>query len=564
MRVPDAVRPLLGRSEVRKSLGTASSREGRLRVARYATRVMDAFEMILTSQLSTDEARALVRSCFRDLVGEIERSGGIVPTTDEPNLEAVEQRGLSMERIAELQQQIATTKFDNAVLLRAQSLSNFHRLDLHSMAPGLRNSVLSGVARALVEQQKLFQLRIDDGLAPFLPTDPLFQNLSATEASVISENNAFECSNGPSVAEAIVTYLTDGRQRWVAKTYMARVWQLRFFEEHVGSQLPLSAVTTHHVRTFRDAVRMLHKTHGKRRGCTFFQRQTDNVEHRISDKTASIIFEPIKAFFRWAKSIEGLIATNPADGIQLLATKVVKGSKSRRPFTAGELRTLFSAPLYRGCKSKDRRYEHGSLIIKDAKFWIPILGYYTGARLGEIVQLHVRDVHLDGPIPYLSINEDNVPGAGSHNHKHVKSHAGVRAVPLHNDLIDLGFSGYVAKMAQKTGKGRVRLFEEFAYGSDGQASTVASKWFARFMDSVGLSDPKLVYHSFRHNAEDAFRDALQPQYVIDKILGHSDGATSAGYGEGASLGTLHGAVMARQCKVQLPAVLQQTAKDGEQ
>ena len=72
------------------------------------------------------------------------------------------------------------------------------------------------------------------------------------------------------------------------------------------------------------------------------------------------------------------------------------------------------------------------------------------------------------------------------------------------------------------------------------------------MSKAGLHDPALVFHSFRHNAEDAFRDALQPQYVIDRIIGHRDGATSAGYGEAASLATLNAAVTAMRLKVRLP------------
>ncbi len=78
------------------------------------------------------------------------------------------------------------------------------------------------------------------------------------------------------------------------------------------------------------------------------------------------------------------------------------------------------------------------------------------------------------------------------------------------------------------------------------------KWFARFLDRAGLKDPALVFHSFRHNAEDAFREALQHQYVIDRILGHSNGATSAGYGQGISLETAARAVRDLKMLIRLP------------
>ena len=55
------------------------------------------------------------------------------------------------------------------------------------------------------------------------------------------------------------------------------------------------------------------------------------------------------------------------------------------------------------------------------------------------------------------------------------------------------------------------------------------------MDRAGLDDPSLVFHSFRHTAEDALRNALQPSYVINRIIGHESGHVSDAYGQGVSL-----------------------------
>ena len=191
------------------------------------------------------------------------------------------------------------------------------------------------------------------------------------------------------------------------------------------------------------------------------------------------------------------------------------------------------------------------MVILDAKFWLPVLGYYTGARLGELVQLHHRDVVLCGGVPFLNITEEHAGKAGTSEAKHVKSDAGVRRVPLHPDLIQLGFDRFVEARCAAKGSSK-RLFHEVNFGSDGQASTVFSKFFGRLLDKVGLPDPALVFHSFRHGAEDAFRNALQPQYVIDRIIGHSDGATSAGYGQGVSLEVAHAAVASMKLDVRLP------------
>ena len=506
--------------------------------------------MIAHSEMTAEQARTLVQRCFYDLILETEKVGGFVPVTSEPDLEMIEQLCLSNERIEHLNHQVAFSEFDGTVKTRARLVANASGVTLEALATPMQTSFMSGIARALIEQQRLYQLRAEDRLSAYQPSDPLFRPAHAAIEQIAAANPEPR-PRGLTTGEAVVSYLSAGKARWVKKTHQARVWQLCFLVEHVGADLPLGSVTSDHVRTFRDAVRTLHRLHGKKVGCSFVARQTDNSDHWITDKTAAIIFEPVKAFFRWAKSDEGLITTNPAQDVRLVAAKKVKGVKTRRPFAADELATLFSAPVFRGCRSVHRRYEPGKRLIKDAKFWIPILGLYSGARLGELIQLHVRDVDLDGPVPYLSINEDNLPDSDPANRKHVKSAAGIRRVPIHPDVIALGFSDFDRRKAIQIGKGRVRLFAEFAYGSDGQASTVASKWFARFMDSVGLTDPQLVFHSFRHNAEDAFRNALVPQYVIDQIIGHSDGTTSSGYGEGVDLATALEAVKGMKLRIRL-------------
>ena len=131
----------------------------------------------------------------------------------------------------------------------------------------------------------------------------------------------------------------------------------------------------------------------------------------------------------------------------MILPKKIKGKQARRPFTPDEFTRLFSCPLFFGCASRARRFETGPVIIEDAKFWLPIVGYYTGARLGELVQLHVQDIDFSGPFPFLHGTEDYTGNAVAGEAKHVKSEAGVRRVPLHPDLIELGFQTFVEERA---------------------------------------------------------------------------------------------------------------------
>jgi len=210
---------------------------------------------------------------------------------------------------------------------------------------------------------------------------------------------------GPTVSQAVGDYLATKEKSWIAKTHKARVWQLGYLVEFLGKGKRLGEVKPADIREFRKRLPKLRAKHGQGKSLGFFEKLTDNENAQIKNKTARLIYEPALAFFRWAKSEEGLITVNPAEDIRWITQKIPKGEPARRPYTEAELLTLFRSPLFIGCKSKHRRFSLGEHVFKDAKYWIPILGYYTGARLGELVQLHVTDVKLDGDTPYLDLNE---------------------------------------------------------------------------------------------------------------------------------------------------------------
>jgi integrase len=508
--------------------------------------------MLKAGEFSRENAQRLIRECFVDLSKTVE--DGYRPTSVFPDLELQEQSALANEHINELKSAIASRRFPGSLLATASDLCEAHGLSFETLPTERQHDLLDGLSRAVIEQQKLFLFRLSERLIPYRVSDPLFASeINCTEPSSAADSKD-TISIGPTVQDALKAYLEQGERKWTVKTHAGRKRQLRYVLEHFGSETSLTRISPHDVRAFRDGIKRLRSNHHRRFARTFTERQTDNQKHRIAGKTAALLFETVKAFFRWATEDEGYLTTNPAQNVRIESPKRPKASKSRRPFTSEELCILFSQPVFTGFRSAKRRFQAGTALVRDDYFWIPILGFYTGARLGEIVQLHLADIDLNGAIPLLKITDADGGLPGSANAKHVKSEAGIREVPLHPDVLELGFVEFVSGRA-KHRKATERLFHRIPFGSDGQASTVFSKWFARFLDVAGLTDRALVFHSFRHNAEDAFRDALQPQYVIDRIIGHSDGATSALYGDGISTQTAYGAVGAMALKVRVPEIL---------
>ena len=417
---------------------------------------------------------------------------------------------------------------------------------MEKVSPDSEKRLLHGIARALIEQQRLGIARLTDPLIDYQPSDPLFAKPIYQASNQTEEVKPI----GLSVGQAIADFLAAKRPLWTQKTYLARTVHLAYLSDFLGPDRTLAEVTSDDIRKFRKALTMLRANHGRQKHLTFHERLTENTGAQVKDKTASLIFEPVKSFLKWAKEEDGLLTVNPAADIKWQGVKGKKGAKLRRPFNPDELAILFGSTVFTGCQSQFRRFEPGSHVIKDDRYWIALLGFFTGARLGELIQLHLDDVVLDNGLPYIDLNENSKMG----DPKHIKSSAGVRQIPLHPNVLELGFGDFIEKRRSWKHASK-RVFSRIAFGTDGQASTQFSKLFGRMLDKVGLGDPSLTFHSFRHGMEDMLRNASLPQYTIDAIMGHSDGKVSSLYGNGPSLELKANAINQIVLPLDLPALL---------
>jgi hypothetical protein len=166
------------------------------------------------------------------------------------------------------------------------------------------------------------------------------------------------------------------------------------------------------------------------------------------------------------------------------------GVNKQRAMKFEELQVLFG---HRKMKeySSDQKYSHYC--------WLPLIGLHTGARINEICQLNpstdiVHDV--DSGVHYFNFTD--LGETGLDVKKSIKTNSSRRIVPIHSKLIDLGFLDYVERI--KSGGHKI-LFPEWQ-PRNGKASANASKWFVRYLESIGLSDDSegarlSGFHSFR-------------------------------------------------------------------
>ena len=184
--------------------------------------------------------------------------------------------------------------------------------------------------------------------------------------------------------------------------------------------------------------------------------------------------------------------------------KVAKAKNSeteRKPFAPKQARLIYT----------ELTDNPSGLVRKDSHKWGMLLAMFTGARLNEICQLDIADVQQDGDTWFLNITDE-----GDDN-KRVKSDAGRRKVPLHTELIRLGFLDFVKN--RKTG---IRLFRDFSYNANGGYGRNLGRWCNEsFLPKLGIKQPGLVFHSLRHTVVTRLGQASVPEPIIQCIVGHA-------------------------------------------
>lgn len=238
-----------------------------------------------------------------------------------------------------------------------------------------------------------------------------------------------------------------------------------------------------------------------------FRTWLQQPDRKTTSKTARDRLTWVKSLLKYASRELGLLDKNPWEGIDI----DFKTTNKRRPWTEAELQTFFTQDLYTLYKlPKDKKAG------ADAAYWIPLLGLYTGARVGELAQLRVADVETSKVRPMVSITDE---GEG----QSVKSQAGVRKVPIHRELIRLGFLQYVAAM---TAKKERRLWPLLSV-RDGKPGGYFSQWFGGYRKALGF-ELYPDFHCLRHTVRSQMAEAEVSEQIMDALLGHEvKGSTGA-------------------------------------
>lgn len=149
-------------------------------------------------------------------------------------------------------------------------------------------------------------------------------------------------------------------------------------------------------------------------------------------------------------------------------------------------------------------------------FWACMIALFTGARANSAITLQYDDVFQQDGIDCIQFIEN-------HNIKQLKNEASERIVPIHKQLLELGFVDYVRNRQKKLqAKGSEFIFPRCQTSSGKYNNKYTVRHIIGFFIKIGVkskSKDGYNFHSFRKNISMAMQDAHIPASYINDTIG---------------------------------------------
>jgi len=528
-----SLHPYLGKVW-KRSLGTRDEAEAQRRIVPLLAQSNEEIALAKAMlaghvQLSPTDAQQLAARWFREELADLERTSDYArflhadfdPSIDEKTGECIGLVYSSLDDYLDGD----TVSFMERVNVVTPFIN--HMLRAHKIAPIPINSSLhlQLVDAFLVHLQDLTTLcaaRIHSNgryvpppvLAPHVP-------LSFEACSALEEEHKKKLS------EVFKKWAedkrqTDGDNRSTGKTigeFGATV--NRFIELH--GDLPVGHITLPVCQEFRIALGKI-PTSGKGiRGLTASALIEKAAAEGLPTASLSTVVKQLgalSAVLGFAKKTLRAIPEEPisASGMLQRLKKAAKRHQDHhdddKGYSRTDLRTIFASPLFRGA------WQPAVSDFGRALYWLPLLMVYCGARLGELARLEVAQVvrDADSGVWFLSILPDEA--------ETVKKASSRRKVPLHRDLVALGFLDYVQGLPAEG-----RLFPNLnAHPANGYGYAVGKAWAKYLKDVVRLESEAAPSHGFRHAFKTLARSASITEELSDYITGHAPANVGRQYG----------------------------------
>lgn len=537
-KVPLDLQAALGKKLIRESLGTSDYKEACRRVVFERARVTALFDnerrklVVLKAPKARDEKHLLTVISEREAY---EMATRYLATFEHKFGEWMQEEGrfLGEHEREQMRSNVQDDEYDLArgEVFNGELLDGTHELQRFLKSENIECAATSPAfktlrpvfLRALMEYYRRAQDMLKGETTK--EHDPLFKGVHPYSQAAAEKPKGKTVNDLLELRKRIIK-----DEKLSQKSEDACKLACRLIREFFGGERQLATIQPEDIWQLFDLLRRIPPNATKRyKGMTLAQAvaAADKAEdrRRLSPKTLRNNHIQIMALFNLAVDFK-MIPENPAKNRRLGRTFENGAVSPPRPqFTIEELNRLFRSPLHMECAQGKER---------GGRFWVPLLSLFHGFRCNEACQLYTEDVKTVEGITFIAIREEREDG--SKCEKKLKTKQSKREVPLHPELIRLGFMDFVQE--RKRDSASPRLFPELTPGHKGYFSDAFSKWFARFVELTVGSGCRATMHSFRHQFRDATRAARLPAETVARLAGWEDGEGPASrqmnhYGRGA-------------------------------
>jgi len=247
---------------------------------------------------------------------------------------------------------------------------------------------------------------------------------------------------------------------------------------------------------------------------------------RLSPITQQTYLTALRELLELAR-MKGIVKANHAASMKPLKRDAVAAGDKRVPLTLDQIARFFNSDFYAACASGGPKPY--AVADKDWRFWLPFLCLFMGLRPNEACQLRKGDVRTTSiGVPYLDIVASSDEGDDSASKKTLKTETSRRRIPVHSELLKLGFMEFVA-----TRKSSEVLLFSVKPDKDGNHARYALKRFAEaYLPAAIELTSRQSFYSLRHSFRDALRRSNAPSEILRAFGGWTDGASvSDAYGD---------------------------------
>jgi integrase len=320
---------------------------------------------------------------------------------------------------------------------------------------------------------------------------------------------------GLTLSDVIKDYTSEKKagKNWAVKTESEKLKHLELLTEILGESTDfrsLGALDAQKVKTTLRAYPVNREKNKETRGNRPLSEILDLPGvPKLHTTSVNKYLQSYGDLFNWAKQ-NGYIEQNYFAGLSIRQNRA-RAQDNRAAFSLEQIQLVIEAIL----SNRD------GLANKDYQKWGPLIGIYTGARLNEIAQLHLKDIKQVENVWCFDFNDEG-------DRKSLKNSASRRIVPIHPVLLQLGLLQYVEGLRQT---GQQKLFPTFTYDAKNGWGRHLSRHFNNtLLPKLGIKSKELVFHSLRHTVVTMLMQADVDEPVVQAVVGHTrKGVTQQNY-----------------------------------